>query len=295
MNSYFARLTKGMEVDDQTAKQVWNQKQIAIHFQDIASCNPDDYSGAGRSAMKILNEIAEHGGYVWSQNYTTPDIMVGIVRPGSEIKIVKGRWTTEPSKEYAAHAGRESILKTLKLEAVATKTPDLVTHLSLACPRHKTISRWPSVGSRLKDLIEGKSTTPKCVDDLAPFELETLCAEFLRSSLGQSLQLPKLEGMLSRPGGTMKDIDLYGFASDGKKIYGQVTFYDFDKDSEIADLKEKSLCHYGSGGGHLLLFCRNDKGRKPSDPRVKLIPIDKVFKEFTTSELGQRWKEHLRT
>src|SRR5947207_360781 len=103
MNTYFIRHNTGIWIDDETRRRLWDERRIAIHFgrapytakkaaRDCSSINPDDYAGSGRSCMRILAEIAKDGGYICAQHYPHTEWMLGLIKPGSKIELLKGKW-----------------------------------------------------------------------------------------------------------------------------------------------------------------------------------------------------------
>ncbi|MBV8375631.1 MAG: hypothetical protein JO279_01365 [Verrucomicrobia bacterium] len=87
--------------------------------------------------------------------------------------------------------------------------------------------KWPRVKKMIHNLVEG-STEPQSVADLSPAQQEIMCSEFLRGPEAATVGLPVLQSLLLPVGSTLRDLDIYGLASDAKKIAAQVTFSQFD-------------------------------------------------------------------
>jgi hypothetical protein len=80
----------------------------------------------------------------------------------------------------------------------------------------------------------------------------------------------------------MKDVDIYGFATDGRRIFGQVTYSEFER----ASPKFSRLCGHGQEGHHVF-FCKA-RHQEVLDG-VTVVPIEDVFGEFTETETGKQW------
>lgn len=82
----------------------------------------------------------------------------------------------------------------------------------------------------------------------------------------------------------MKDIDIYGIATDGKQICAQVTYAKFD---DVAWKKERLQPYREPDRSHLILFCRADAQRTVDG--VFVVPIDLVASDFLATPEGQDW------
>src|SRR5204863_5368902 len=112
---------------------------------------------------------------------------------------------------------------TLHLDKVRLVEPLHYAVLQVGRPRQGAIRRWLLAGRIVENLIEGR----KCdlqLSDLTPAQQELLCSEFLRLPEAASLGLPHLACLVSPPGRTMKDIDIFAVAGDGKPLVAHVTF-----------------------------------------------------------------------
>jgi hypothetical protein len=56
-----------------------------------------------------------------------------------------------------------------------------------------------------------------------------MCSEYLRHAHGA---LPILVHLLLPVGRTMKDVDIYGIASDGRKVHAKVTYLELERASD---------------------------------------------------------------
>ena len=287
MNTYFIRHTVKLDIDDETRRDLWQGRRIAIHYpypksgklgpKDASSLNPDDYAASGRRALKALVELAKEGGYVCAQHHPEEKWMVGRVSKGSKIEIFKGKWgATE-------HEGRTAILKTLRLSKVKLVSPLDFAVLSVGRPRQGTITRWHLAGRRVETLVTGKRHTPQ-LSDLSFRQQEILCTEFLRLPATASFRLPRLSHLLLPTGLTMKDLDIIGIATDGKKLLAQVTFSKFADSTWKID---RLLTYRDAKRAHLVMFCDCDK--QTEHQGVTIFPIRQAFKLFTSTRLGRVW------
>ena len=202
---------------------------------------------------------------------------IGFVNPGSKIELLKGVW-----RDNSKYAGRDAILKAVKLDRVRNLSASECISLTSVQPRLGTIVQWHKVGERVKFLLEG--VMEPTVGSLTPDLQEVMCMEFLRSDKTKKYSLPKLEYTLAPVGRTMKDVDIVGATSEGKLIYAQVTFSRL----ESAGWKLAKLDAYSAENQYTILFCRCDS---PSIDKSHIIfPIELVFEEFCLkSENGINW------
>jgi hypothetical protein len=262
MKSFFIRHTDELAIPEKDIKALYGKHKIFIHFPDlpantfktstaadINSINPLDYKTSDRNGMKRFNVIAENGGYVWAQYYTSNIILVGIVKPKTSIVKCESVWVKPPHR-----VGMKAIVKTLQLESVIQILPDKALSLKVTRPRQGTLSEWPSVKDRLACLIEGKDI-PMEWDSLGSSQQEIACVEYLRKH--SSNEIPRLKYLLLPPGRTMKSIDIYGIAEDGKKIFVQVTH--ITKDEAKANKKTDCFDDFPKGSNYCLFFCNCEK------------------------------------
>jgi hypothetical protein len=224
--------------------------------------------------MNALKELERAGGYVCAQYHGQEACLVGMVDPGSSIELIYGTWGSNPA--------RKAILKTLRLKRVKVVRPSESVAILVGRPRQGTLMRWPNAGKAIERLVEGQAGEVELAD-LSPSQQEVLCSEFLRLSDAQFRGLPKLICLLLPVGGTMKDIDVYALAEDGRRIFAQVTF----RPLKEAQPKLDRLLPYKDCRSHLLLFCKAEAIVVVNG--VTVVPIEDAFKQFRLSPTGQRW------
>jgi hypothetical protein len=291
MPTFFARHTWKMDIDEPTRRRIWDERRIAIHYphakdgqseRDSESSNPDDYQGPGRVAMKALVELARLGGYVCAQYQGREASLVGVVEPGSPIELLSGRWGS-----LHGYKDRTAVLKTLRLVRVKEVRPCESAAILVGRPRQGTLLRWPSAGKAIENLVEGRAGEVELAD-LLDAQQETLCSEFLRLPQARQFGLPNLVHLLLPVGRTMKDIDIYGLADDGKRIFAQVTFLPLDQARWKID---RLLPYKDADRYHLILFCQAE--RPAVVDGVSVVPIQEAFAQFRASPTGRQWLAHL--
>jgi hypothetical protein len=288
MLTYFSRHTATLDIDDDTRRALWESQKIAIHYpklktgqlgdQDLDSLDPNDYEKSGRKAMNALRSLAQSGGYVCAQYFGFELSLVGQVKPNSPIELMNGKWGNRNGV-----AGRVAVLKTLQLNRVKLIKPDDCAAILVGRPRQGTLMRWPNAGEAIANIVEGIRCEAR-LSDLSPAQQEVLCSEFLRLPEARQVGLPTLAHLLLPVGGTMKDIDIYGLATDGKRIFAQVTYKELDHASwKIDRLKNYLAC----GDSHVILFCKVDT--ITFSDGILVVPIDSVASWFRASLHGERW------
>ena len=85
-------------------------------------------------------------------------------------------------------------------------------------------------------------------------------------------------------GRTMKGIDIYGLAEDGRRIFGQVT-YGISKSSQ--GRKEDVLRGYGTEDKYLVLFGSYEAVHEHDG--ILCCPITTVYHYFSETEHGKAW------
>lgn len=288
MNTYFIRHTKKLLIADETFAQLRKKDLIAIHYpknkkdklgeEDADSIKHEDYSGTAKKAMKCLENIAE-GGYVCAQYYDSEKLFLGCVEK-QKIKLFRGKWHPTNKEGFVGkekakiHKNREAILKCLQLKIKKTLSPNDHYYwvLKSCVPQQQTVTQWRAIKKIVEHLVEGKPISKKW-DSLIPSQQETVCAEFLRlKSKAGDHNLPELRSLLLPVGRTLEAVDIYGIATDGKKICAQVTY----KDNKAS--KEKALIN--AKNAHKILFC-NFKGNASVDKNgIHIIPVNDVFEKF---------------
>lgn len=294
METYFVRHTLGCSVDEITRERMWRENRIFVHFpwdksgsktSDSKSVNPTDYAGFRKGGISALNRLATEGGFVAAHYIGHDNWLVGKISPNTPVKICEGKWRPEELEKNPDLKNHDGIviLKTLKLSECQQIAPANYALLQAVQPRQGTIMRWHKAGGLVEAIVTGQK--PKISFDLlSPPHQETLCAEFLRRPITSQFGLPQLDCVLCDVGRSMKDLDIFGLAIDGGKIFAQVTHDVLKKAGhKIAALKK----YQESNRDHLILFCDHDKAEIRDT--VKIVPIKEVFKAFTASQSGKRW------
>lgn len=285
--SYFVRHTETLGVRREDLEALWEADRIAVHYPGDTSAGPDSESTDSedyerrqdRSAIKTLSELAYRGGYVWAQSYAAPsgEAKVGYVTGakdgGAGVELERGaRWRI-PGGHPGRQSGDPAVLKTLRLEAASVKLigKGEAMDLRAARPRQGTIVRWRSCGPRLRALVEG-TALPMKWSSLSPAQQEAACAEFLRERHPARPDLPVLRRLLLPVGRTLEDVDLYGLAESGERIYAQVTHLagnEAGSGGKVARLAEYAAVRTGARGGagraRTVFFCSSPTPTDPGD------------------------------
>lgn len=273
LKSYFIRHTKVLAVSDSAINEIWGENKVAIHFpgwgkEDSKSIKEGDYEKRGeRRAIKCFRELDKDGGYVWAEYRTQPNVKIGRIKPKS-LDYFETTWS-KASDKHRRRKGDKAILKTLQMQNVKILKRYEAMELRATRPRQGTITKW-NIGKRLEHYVKG-TPIDKNWKGLSSAQQETVCAEYLRSP--DLEECPKLDFLLLPIGRTLEDVDIYGCAANGKKIFAQVTNY--DKDSKACKQKIEKLERYYPKENYLVFFC-NCKGVEKEDD-VLFIPVTKVF------------------
>jgi hypothetical protein len=278
LKSYFIRHTRKILVSTDVIKKIFDENKVAIHFpgsgkQDSKSIKLKDYDKPGeRRAIKCFKELSENGGYIWAEYYTCPEeVKVGKIKPKSAVEYVETIWS-EDCKNPERKKGERAILKTLQMENVTTLKKGEVMELVAARPRMCTITEWKIIRDRLKYYVKG-IPIPESWNSLTTEQQEAVCAEYLRNPNIENC--PKLDFLLLPVGRTLQDVDIYGCASDGKKIFAQVTYENIE--SKNCKQKLENL-KFGGKENHLILFC--NCGNEDEKDDVLIIPVKRVVFEW---------------
>jgi hypothetical protein len=272
---------------------MWKERRIFIHFPwdksgneraDTRSKNPEDYEGGHKRAISALQRLAFEGGYVCAHYVEQDKWLMGFVPPKSKVQLFAGSW--KPESRPKGHNGI-AIIKTIRLHKARLVSPHDFAALQSAQPRQGTIMRWPSVGDLVESIVS-KQKRKVTFDRLGADDQESVCAEFLRLGKIKQNILPKLACLLRDVGRTMKDLDILGIASDGKRIMAQVTHYSLEASREKLEKLKK---YQSSRGSHLLLFCDSKKRTKIDG--VTVFPIREVYKRFCRTRVGKLWKKNI--
>jgi hypothetical protein len=287
MRTFFARHTRKLDIDATTRNLLWEGLKVAVHYphdkagprpQDALSLDPADYSGSARRAIRALVHLARDGGYVCAQYFGQENVLVGVVEPATPIELIRGSWGN-----VWKQAGREAVLKGVQLRRVRQVRPSGSPAILVGRPRQGTLMEWPSAGMAIRNLVEGHIGEPQ-VSDLSPDQQEVLCSEFLRLPAAARLGLPTLAHLLLPTGRTMKDLDIYGLAADGKPLFAQVTYKVAD---HAAGKLDRLRPYRDERGSHLILFCRAQAIETVDG--ILRVPIDRVWAEFGATDLGRTW------
>lgn len=288
MLTYFARHTYQLDVDAVTRQSLWDRQLVAVHYPhnkagtldetDNASLNPNDYARSARGAISALNALSAGGGYVCAEYAGQLDSLVGVVEPATPIALLAGSWGGRNG-----NSGRPTTLKALPLSQVKRVRKTDSAAILVGRPRMGTLQRWPRAGKVIENLVNGvlSETT---MWDLSADQQEILCGEFLRLPAVEALGLPRLVHLLLPIGRTMRDIDLFGLAADGKRLFAQVTHY---TRAQAGEKLERLKGFADQAGAHLLLFCQADQ--IDSESGVTVVPYAVVEKVFRGSPDGARW------
>jgi len=295
METFFARHTVALDIDEKTREKLWEDRRIAIHFPhdkdgklrgtDNRSLKLSDYPGSAQRPMRALLTLAKYGGYVCTEHHPHQECLLGYVRPNSKIQIFRGKWGS-----VHGHQDRKAILKSVKLEKIKIMHRSDLAVVLVGRPRQGTIMRWPSAKDAIENIVEGKTTKPS-FDRLSPDQQEIMCSEFLRcEKFEQTGQVPYsgLAHLLLPVGRSMRDIDIFGITTSGKNMFAQVTFRRIG--SKEAESKIATLANYESDDRNILvLFC--DCKDVIQEGRVRIIPIRWVYEYFVSTPIGQVWLE----
>ena len=293
MNTYFIRHSGKLDIDGYTIERLWKTNRVAIHYpqnkkgtlsgHDNNSLDPNDYTKTAKSNLKTLKELANNGGYVYTVYRDHNGAKVGYVEPKTKIKLFEGKWGNKNG-----YVKRKAILKSLKLTKVKNVDSIDTIPLNAIQPRQITLCRWKAAGERISNLVNNKKAGRKRLKDLTSEQQEVMCMEFLRLASAVHYKLPKIETTITPIGRTMKDVDIYALSTKSEKIICQVSYKDFNKDSE----KFKLLLKFKRKNTVVIYFC-NVPIPKDEDG-IKIFPLSEVFKAFCQeTEVGKKWLKNI--
>ena len=275
MDTWFVRHSIGA-INAEEHRRLFEAEKIAIHYpalnhRETDSLDPADYEPKSAQVIRRFAELAKLGGYIWAQYSSIGRVKIGVVDPGSHVEAWQTTWSNPRSEKGF---GQPAILKTLPIAKSREIERGESMSLRVARPQQGTLCRWPKVKNRLKRLMSGESLT---LDwrNLSSDQLETAVSEFLRTTTEPTL--PQLRFLLLPPGRTMQDVDVYGVADDGRKIFAQVTY----RAPQDRDPKLSRLESYAEEGSHALFFC-NAKAIYQRDG-VTVVP-NKLVGEWLQSQ-----------
>ncbi len=245
-------------------RQLWEERLIALHYDDSESTKPEDYYPAGKNALSRLWQYCDTGALVGAdyRRFTGDAMLIGRISEGSK---VTAREFSDPDAE------KSFIYKVVKLQdAVEARYGDYPLLVGVQ-PRQATITGWPAAGRVLEAAISRKSLLRE-PNSLHPSQLEVLCYEWLRSArLIERLLLPIGRGLV--------DIDILGINGRGKRIIGQVTH-----SANTAELEEKErrLLQHARPQDEVYFFFPKHASLKPN-PRVKQVFFRQVLETLENS------------
>lgn len=250
---------------------LWNNDLIAIHYDNIASINSEDYEKPiARDSIKRMVDYCKTGVIIAAtyRNFQPGKIKIGEIERNSEIEFLNS-WD-------AIQAGN-FIYKT-----VAIKNPQVILYsdfplLAAIQPQQVTLTGWPSATNYLNAIINNQPLE-RNVNFLTPGQLEVGCYEYLKMlNLVQVLLLPI--------GRTLMDIDIIGLDESGNKVFAQVTH---SKNKKQIKKKIENLIDYQSNGNKLYFFGPNES--KTELDGVEFITIDSVFEKLEEKKDSIQYK-----
>lgn len=280
----FARHKGGIK--EPAAEYLWENRLIAIHWEDIPSADPDDYD-SGSNEIQYLNKFANNGRIVGAsyRRIITSEILVGVVNSGSKIKLLyfdegdfvqekevsPGQSIDDPNEE------RYRIYKALQLndvEIVSREDYPVLFDNSVRPPSASIINWW-NVEEHLRRIINGEKQK-RTIYSLRSDEVEVLCEEYLHI-VDESYRTVRTVG------GQVADVDISGL-TESRRIWGEVTM---GGESDVAR-KLDSLTEYTGENSKVLMFAPEDS--KPDDVPEDIIylPVETVFETVDLNKSGRR-------
>lgn len=242
----------------------WKEGVIAIHFENLASSNPEDYKSAGRKALTKLNHYCESGAFVGADFRTIHKdaMLVGEIAPHSKVEFERANG---------------EIYKVVQL-----KNPRKVLYSDYPLllgiqPRQGTITGWPSVKNYLSAIIKGDKI-PFDVGSLIPHQLEVICYEYLRSK-------GIIDVLLMPIGRTLKDVDVWALDNKGFQVLAQVTHSKSNKD---VSKKIDNLKQHKSADNKLIFF--GPMSTNIQDEDILFVSIESVFDTLSSDKTASSYK-----
>jgi hypothetical protein len=294
-NVYFVR--HKMHIPCEDAKELFDKRIIAFHYEDVRSWDPNEYSSmAAKKTIKHFEKLDKDGGLVIAdyspilctdkdRNVAKENdgktILVGEVEKNSRNYYEStGLCTKEKAEEHKKyHLKDKHIYKTLRLKESTPLSVLSYTLFQLPFPRG-TISPLRMISAdNVQNMYNGCKLDNE-VESLAPSQLEVLCEEYLRVENRKMKDLPRLKMLVAPIGGSMKDIDIAGLDSNGHYIFAQVSQA---KDERVKEKVErlKMLTYKGASRIYFGPKSALRKFIKRKD-RIKSVDIDEVFKESSS-------------
>lgn len=237
-------------------QQLWDSRLIALHYQDILSTNPDDYTEkSARDSIMRMQRFCKEGGYVGAVYGGSKErILVGQLLPGTPFR---GQTFTDETKPGVSYH-----YKVAKLEKA--KELRIVDYPVLASiqPRQGALCEWHSAKGIIEALVNNNQREVS-VFSLHSGQLEVLCYEYLR-------HIGAIDCLLAPIGRTMLDIDIIGLKYPGTRVIAQVTF------SNCADKLKRLQNHTSS---NIISYFFSTLPNKNSNG-VRCISIEYLFNEL---------------
>jgi hypothetical protein len=222
--------------------------------------------------------LATDGGYVCAQYFGHTELLIGTVPPNTKPVLLRGEWGS-------IHNHRVAVLKTLQLTNAKPLHPRDHCVIAANRPRQITISPWHAVGDAVAAIIEQR-VQPLSWDLLSTDRQEVGCSEFLRLPETSRFGLPRLQSLLLPVGRTLEDVDIVGIATDGKRVFAQVTWWPRQKAIDNGKL-DRLRQFVDPNKSHVVLFCKCDS---PSiQDGIHIFPVEEVFRTLNSLEWGQHF------
>ena len=205
--------------------QLFERGQVAVHYQDIASADPNDYNEYSQKYIKKFVKLAKHGGYICANFPPIKRMLIGRVRPNSKILFDH----------------KPPIFKRLTLSEWKPVAPDMRVRFLVGAPMRATLSQVKVIRQRLITMVEGRKVK-RAWELLLPCEQETICQEYMRKKF-------KMAYLLLPFGRTLEDVDIAGISANGDRIFAQVK-YDGTR-RQLTEAATKLLAY----PGQRLFFC----------------------------------------
>lgn len=267
MKTYFIRHAMSCDMGAELRDSLWKQRMIAVHYEDKRSWEPDDYdASAAKKSLRILNEIADEGGFICATIAPRSGCLIGEVAPGTQKEFETGPKQSDGSQS--------STLKAIRLSKCVEVCPHEANRLLICQPLQGTLTQWHVIGDRIERYVRDGRLLIQDLCDLLPYEQEIMCSEFLRTETATERGLPQLVHLSAPVGQTRKAVDTAGIATDGKLLLVQVTYRsrsDKAVNEKVADLREVAQ----GISAHLLFFCHCQK--PTTEDGVQFFPLQEVF------------------
>ena len=239
----------------------FEQGRFVLRYQDIESCNPDDYDDKPASdAIRRMNEFRARGGLMVADysELMNGKMLIGRVERGTPVEY-----------ERVPDLAGEHVYKTIQMKQVRQISVMHYPVLLSIRPRQGGIMiSWDKYRSLVEAAYESKAL-PAHVRSLSDGQLEVLCFEYLRDT-------GELAYLLMPIGRTLADVDVLGVNSQGARVAAQVTFA---TDSQELEHKALALAQYASELASGVFFSPNTPPEQfPGN--VRWVGIDHVFEYF---------------